>query len=82
LAWAIHAGLSYAVSENLKLELAYRYLNMGNVQGPINCTGGCNPDSYRWHNLSAQDVMIGFRWMFNGPTFAGPPPPPPLPARG
>jgi opacity protein-like surface antigen len=83
LAWAVHAGLSYAVSENLKLEIAYRYLNLGNVQGPINCTGGCNPDSYRWHNLNAQDVMIGFRWMFNGPTFAGPPPPaPPLPARG
>ena len=31
LAWAIHAGLSYAVTENLKLELAYRYLNMGNA---------------------------------------------------
>ncbi|HXL66120.1 MAG TPA: outer membrane beta-barrel protein [Xanthobacteraceae bacterium] len=82
LAWAIHAGLSYAVSENLKLELAYRYLNMGNVEGPINCTGGCNPDSYRWHGLSSQDVMIGFRWMFNAPSFAGPPPPAPLPARG
>jgi opacity protein-like surface antigen len=71
LAWAIHAGLSYRINENLKLEFAYRYLNMGSVQGPINCIGGCNPDSYRFHNLEAQDFMIGFRWMFSsGPAFA------------
>lgn len=84
LAWAVHAGLSYSVNENLKLELAYRFLNMGSVEGPINCVGGCNPDSYRFHNLESQDVMLGFRWMFNtGPAFAGPPPvlyaPPPAP---
>ena len=29
LAYAAHAGLSYAVSPNLRLELAYRYLNLG-----------------------------------------------------
>ncbi len=51
LAWAIHAGLSYTINEHLKLELAYRFLNMGSVQGPINCVGGCNPDSYRFHTL-------------------------------
>jgi opacity protein-like surface antigen len=83
LAWAVHAGLSYSINENLKLELAYRYLNMGSVEGPINCVGGCNPDSYKFHTLDSQDVMLGFRWMFNaGPGFAGPPPAPPLPARG
>ena len=51
LAWAIHAGLSYTINEHLKLELAYRFLNMGSVQGPINCVGGCNPDSYKFHTL-------------------------------
>ena len=64
LAWAIHAGLSYTINEHLKLEIAYRYLNMGSVQGPINCIGGCNPDSYRFHALKSQDLMLGFRWMF------------------
>jgi hypothetical protein len=66
LAWAIHAGFSYRINENLKLELAYRFLNTGSVEGSINCIGGCNPDSYRFHNLESQDLMIGFRWMFSG----------------
>ena len=72
LAWAIHAGLSYSVTQNLKLELAYRFLSMGSVTAPINCIGGCNPDSYRIHNLESQDLMIGFRWMFDfAPAYAG-----------
>jgi len=80
-AWAIHAGLSYAVTPNLKLEFAYRFLNMGSVEAPINCVGGCNPDSYRFHNLEAQDFMLGFRWMFDfGPSYAvGPPLVAPMP---
>jgi opacity protein-like surface antigen len=74
LAYAVYAGLSYAVTPNLKLELAYRFLNMGSVEGAINCIGGCNPDSYRFHNLESQDLMLGFRWMFElGPTYAGQP---------
>src|SRR5882724_375918 len=31
-AWALHAGVAYNVSSNLKIELAYRYLNMGDVE--------------------------------------------------
>jgi len=74
LAWAIHAGFSYRINENLRLELAYRFLNMGSVEGPINCIGGCNPDSYRFHNLESQDLMLGFRWMFgSGPVYVSQP---------
>ena len=42
-AWALHAGLAYNVSNNLKLEIAYRYLNMGSADsGVVNCTSaGC-----------------------------------------
>ena len=73
LAWAIHAGFSYTINEHLKLELAYRFLNMGSVQGLINCVGGCNPDSYKFHTLESQDLMLGFRWMFEaGPAYAVP----------
>ena len=28
-AWALHAGASYSVTPNFSVELAYRYLNMG-----------------------------------------------------
>jgi opacity protein-like surface antigen len=39
-AWAVHAGVAYDLSQNVKIELAYRYLNMGDVRtGIIDCIG-------------------------------------------
>ncbi|MGC2780789.1 MAG: outer membrane beta-barrel protein [Bradyrhizobium sp.] len=70
LAWALHAGMAYSVTRNVKLELAYRYLNMGSVTAPINCIGGCNPDSYKFHNMDSHDVKLGMRWMFDTPVMA------------
>ena len=41
LAWAVHAGLAYNVTNNFKMELAYRYLNFGNVNtSVIDCAAG------------------------------------------
>ena len=38
MAWAAHAGLAYNVTNNFKVEFAYRYLNMGSAQtAEINC---------------------------------------------
>jgi opacity protein-like surface antigen len=59
-AWAAYAGVAYNVTSNFKVELSYRYLNFGSVTDTINCTG-CNPNSYKWNNLTSQDFMIGFR---------------------
>jgi opacity protein-like surface antigen len=64
LAWALHAGVSYAVTQNFSVELAYRYLNYGSVTDTIDCTGGCNPDSYKLKSLSSNDLMLGVRWRF------------------
>lgn len=81
LAYAAHAGLSYAVTPNLKLELAYRYLNMGDAtSNPIYCqnvSGGC-PHEVQKYKLEAQDVKLGMRWMFSDiapPELYAPPPP-------
>lgn len=62
-AWAVHAGLAYSVTPNFQVELAYRYLNYGSVTDLINCTGGCNADSYRFDHLTSNDFMLGMRWM-------------------
>ena len=32
LAWALHAGLAYDVTPNFTIELAYRYLNLGDAR--------------------------------------------------
>ena len=63
-AWALHAGVSYAVTQNFSVELAYRYLNYGSVTDTIDCTGGCNPDSYKFQKLSSNDLSLGVRWKF------------------
>jgi opacity protein-like surface antigen len=83
LAWAVHAGLSYSVTSNFKVELAYRYLNLGDIQTPVvNCSSaGCaNPGGaaafYTLTDFVSQDIKLGMRWMLQ------PEPPPPLMRRG
>jgi opacity protein-like surface antigen len=81
-AWAAHAGLSYAVTPNLKLELAYRYLNMGDAEtGVVSCLPACDQKTvYRAKELESHDIKLGMRWMFGAPVVAAAyiPPPPPM----
>ena len=58
-AWALHAGVSYAVTQNFSVELAYRYLNYGSVTDTIDCTGGCNPDSYKLQESQLERLDAG-----------------------
>ena len=89
MAWAVHAGLAYNVTNNFKVEFSYRYLNMGDVDTPIiNCAStGCATNgpraSYTLTNFTSQDFRIGLRWMLQQdvpqPLYT---PPPPLMRRG
>ena len=86
-AWALHAGVAYDISKNLKVELSYRYLNYGSVTDTVDCIGGCIPDSYKFSNLQSHDIMLGLRWtccdVAAPPRYVyTPPPPPPLSSRG
>lgn len=77
LAWALMAGVSFDVTHNLKLDISYRYLDMGNaVSGPIACATGCGATESQKYHLASNDIRIGARWMFGGEE--APPPPPPL----
>jgi opacity protein-like surface antigen len=72
LAWAVHAGVGYDVSHNLKLELAYRYLNMGSAEtGVISCLPACPPanlkTAYKLKEVESHDFKIGMRWLLAGP---------------
>lgn len=70
-AWALHAGVGYEVTPNLKLELAYRYLNMGNAQAAsLSCDFTVCPGTvYNYKKLDSHDIKIGMRWMFGGPAY-------------
>jgi opacity protein-like surface antigen len=82
LAWAAHAGLAYKVTNNLTVELAYRYLDMGTaVHGFGQSYDGTNagPSSFQYRDLTSQDVKIGLRWTC---CEVAPPPPPPIITKG
>jgi len=75
LAWALHAGVAYNVSQNFKVQLAYRYLNMGSVDtaevlcGAGGCGTGAGPRAfYTLTNFTSQDIMLGMRWMITPET--------------
>jgi opacity protein-like surface antigen len=81
LAWSAQAGVAYTVSNNLKLELAARYLNLGSVKTPvvncssIGCSGNAGPAAYyTLTNFDALDFKLGFRWTFQPevPVYAPP----------
>jgi opacity protein-like surface antigen len=79
-AWAIHAGLAYQVTPNFTVELAYRYVNLGDATtGPTNSFDGVtivNGSAFQFKDLTSSDVKLGVRWMFDTP------PPPPLMRKG
>ncbi len=75
-AWQLGAGLAYNVTPNLKLEVGYRYLDLGKLNtGTIVCQGTpvC-PGEVQSFYLASHDVHVGFRYVI--PTLTPPPPPP------
>jgi opacity protein-like surface antigen len=67
-AWAGYAGLAFDVTPNLTLELAYRYLSLGNAHsGDLIAFDGTNTvnNPMKFRNLTSQDVRIGLRYMLN-----------------
>jgi opacity protein-like surface antigen len=78
LAWAVHAGLAYKVTPNFTVELAYRYLDMGDgLTGDLRTFDGSgvntiNPMTFK--NITSHDLKLGVRWDLNSPQVYEPPP--------
>lgn len=79
LAWAFHAGVAYEISQNLMLELSYRYVNLGDgTSGDLITYSGINNvnNPMLFKDITSQDIRLGLRWKFD--CCALPPPPPPV----
>lgn len=67
-AWALMAGTSYDLSANAKLDLGYRYINLGSgiavSTGLIDCTCGTTGQPLKLSDISAHELRIGIRWSF------------------
>jgi opacity protein-like surface antigen len=78
-AWALHAGLAYDVTPNFKVELAYRYMNLGEGRtGVINCFCGSTFSPIKVKDIESHDVKLGMRWVLGGPVASVMPAPEPL----
>jgi opacity protein-like surface antigen len=78
-AWALHAGLAYQVTPSFTVELAYRFLWLGdgqtgtlvNLDPTVACATTCQPMHFR--DIYSHDLKVGMRWALNGGDY-GPPP--------
>ena len=70
LAWALHAGVAYRVTPSFTVELAYRYLDMGDgLTGDLRTFDGTNtiynPTTFK--NITSHDLKLGVRWNLETP---------------
>ena len=75
-AWAAHAGLAYKVTPSFTVELAYRYLDMGDgLTGDLRTFDGTNginnPTTFK--NITSHDLKLGVRWDLTSPQVYAPP---------
>ncbi len=65
-AWALHAGLAYKVTPGFTVELAYRYLSLGDgITGDVINLDGTNStigNGTHFKDLTSHDLRLGVRW--------------------
>jgi opacity protein-like surface antigen len=67
-AWALYAGLGFEVTEAFTMEVAYRYLHLGDAEsGDLVAYDGTNliDNPMEFEDLSSHDVKLGFRYTFH-----------------
>jgi len=67
LAWALHAGLGWAVTEAVTIDLAYRYVNLGDGQtGDVIAYDGTNNvyNPLYFEDITSHDILFGLRYNF------------------
>jgi opacity protein-like surface antigen len=76
LAWALHAGLGYKVSQNVTVEFAYTYLNLGDATTGVNSNfaGGATAQ-FPWtmKTITSNDFKMGVRFNLDSPPVYAPP---------
>lgn len=65
-AWALHAGVSFDVSPQMAIDLAYRYADLGTAQSGVatSFNGAASNSGLFIRDITANDVMLGMRYKF------------------
>lgn len=67
-AWALMAGVSYPLSDQLSVDLGYRYLNLGDAKtSSVADTeyGRYEATRFDYKNVQAHEVRLGLRYLLN-----------------
>jgi opacity protein-like surface antigen len=83
-AWALHAGVAYKATPGLVVELAYRYVDLGDaITGDLATYQGANAvyNPMEFRHITSHDVRLGVRWLLQ-PEYVAPPVFPPLVSKG
>jgi outer membrane protein OmpA-like peptidoglycan-associated protein len=74
-AWQLFGGFVWSASDDVDLDLTYRYTSVGDTEHGTNLLPG--PQRADFDDTPVQSVMLGIRWYFQRPESGAPPPPPP-----
>ena len=69
-AWAVHAGITYKVTQSMSIDLGYRYIDMGSgTTGATRAFDGSfsNGGPFTFKNITSHDFKLGVRWMLEPP---------------
>ena len=74
-AWALHAGFSYDLTDDLKFDFGYRYTDLGDAKtGRVRTydpsVGPFGPTKFE--DITSHDIHVGLRWSFGGGCCAAP----------
>lgn len=70
-AWALMAGIAMDINDRTKLDVGYRYLNLGQdiaaTTAIIDCDCGTVGEPMKIEDLSSHEIRVGLRWQFDPP---------------
>lgn len=83
-AWAVHAGVGYKISPSMTMELAYRYVDMGDgATGALTTFDGTTAnEAMKFKHITSHDLKLGVRWAIDPAPVYAPPMLPPLIRKG
>lgn len=67
VAWQIGAGLNYALTDQWKIDISYRFLDMGQARGSKDYINSVTPSRLRHEtrfDLQAHEVLLGLQYQF------------------
>jgi opacity protein-like surface antigen len=68
VAWALHAGLGFRVTENVTLDLGYSFVHLGDAEsGDIIAYDGTNnvDNPMQFKDITSHDIKFGLRYAFH-----------------